>query len=487
MKTGVKTAIRTGIRTGASDPRGAGRGRGRRRTRLVVGVLLGLSVGALAVVGLLWLERPQPRPVPPPAPGPAQLALAAVRAGAPPALRDLAVLIREREGQVRAHPQDARSWAVLGTAYVERGRRTGDATRYPAAERALRASLKVRPGNAGALEGMTALANARRDFRAARTWGEAALKADGRRWTTHALLIEAYTGVGDHKAARGTLERLQKLHSGRSVMVRSAAVYWDRGWREDAVATLSDAAAGAQTPAERAAWLERAGQLAWERGDREVALGHFEEAVRADPGQGSATAGQARALAALGRTDEALGAYRLALAAQPSPQYALELGELYEALGLEQPARAQYDLLLEHLRGAAAGGVDEELVRGRYEADHGDPEEAVRVLRAEWDKQPGTAVADALGWALHRAGENEEALEYAVRATDKEHGGGVRSALYAYHRGMIENSLGMPGSARRHLEEALRINPYFSPLFAPTARERLKALGEPPEVPVPAA
>ncbi|MEV7997029.1 tetratricopeptide repeat protein [Streptomyces sp. NPDC086077] len=452
-----------------------------------MGVLLGLFVGAVAVGGLLWLERPQPRPAPPPAPGPAEVALAAMRAGVPPALRDLAVLIGERERHLRAHPRDARAWAVLGTAYVERGRRTADAAHYPTAERALRTSLKVRPGNAGALEGMTALANARRDFRAARTWGEAAVKADGRRWTTQSLLIEAYTGVGDYKAARSTLERLQKLHSGRAVMVRSAAVYWDRGWREDAVATLADAAAGAEAPAERAAWLERAGQLAWERGDREVALRYFEAAVRADPDQRSAKAGQARALAALGRTDEALSAYRLALAERPSPQYALELGELYEALGLEQPARAQYDLLHAHVRSAAAGGVDEELVRGRYEADHGDPEEAVRLLRDEWRKQPGIAVADALGWALHRAGENEEALEYAVRATDKEHGGGVRSALYAYHRGMIENSLGLPGPARRHLEEALRINPYFSPLFAPLAREKLQALGEPPEVPVPAA
>ncbi|MFI9613725.1 tetratricopeptide repeat protein [Streptomyces sp. NPDC052023] len=486
MKTGVKTAVGAGTRTGASLQGGDGR-TGRRRTRLVVGVLLGLLVGGLAVGGLLWIQRPQPRPAPPPEPGPAELALAAVHAGVPPEPRGLAVLIEERERRLREHPRDARSWAVLGMAYVERGRRTADAAYYPTAERALRTSLKVWPGNAGALEGMTALANARRDFRAARTWGEAALKADRKRWTTHSLLIEAYTGLGDYKAARSTLDRLQKLHSGTAVMVRSAAVYWDRGWREDALATLSDAAATAEAPAERAAWLERAGQLAWERGEREVALRHYEEALRADPGQRAAQAGQARALAALGRTPEALRAYRGAVAERPSPQYALELGELYESLGLEQAARAQYDLLHTQVRSAAAGGVDEDLVLGRYEADHGDPEEAVRLLRAEWRKQPGIAVADALGWALHRAGEHEEALEYAVRATDKEHGGGVRSALYAFHRGMIENTLGLPGPARRHLEEALRINPYFSPLFAPLAREKLNALGEPPEVPVPAA
>ncbi|MBV7698927.1 tetratricopeptide repeat protein [Streptomyces sp. TRM70350] len=452
-----------------------------------MGVLIGLLVGALVIAGLLLLLRPQPRQDPPPEPGPAEKAMTAVTTGVPAALPDLAVLIGERRAHLRTHPRDARSWAVLGAAYVEQGRRTADAAHYPTAERALRTSLKVRPrGNAEALDGMAALGIARRDFRAARTWGEAALKVDRTRWTTHALLIEAYTGLNDYKAARSTLDRLQALHSGTAVMARSAAVYWDRGWREDAAATLSDAAAAAEAPAERAAWLERAGQLAWERGDREVALRHFEEAVRVDPDQRAAQAGQGRALAALGRTTEALSAYRLALAKQPSPGYALELGELYESLGLDQAARAQYDLLHAQVRSAAEGGVDEELVLGRFEADHGDPEEAVRRLRAEWRKQPGIAVADALGWALHRAGQHEEALEYAERATDKERGGGVRSALYAYHRGMIEHAVGLDGPARRHLREALLINPYFSPLWAPLAREVLQELGEPPDVEVPA-
>jgi tetratricopeptide (TPR) repeat protein len=262
-----------------------------------------------------------------------------------------------------------------------------------------------------------------------------------------------------------------ELRTGPAVMARAAAVYRDRGWREDAAAMLSDAVARAQAPAEQAAYLERAGQLAWERGDRGAALRHFQEAVRLDPDQRAAFAGQGRALAALGRTTEALNAYRVAFAKQPRPEYALELGELYEFLGLPDAARVQYDLLRDRVREAAAGGADEELVLGRFEADHGDPAAAVRRLRAEWRRQPGTEVADALGWALHRAGRHEEALRFAVRATDPERGGGVRSALYAYHRGMVERALERYGPARRHLQEALRVNPYFSPLQARTARE----------------
>ncbi len=218
-------------------------------------------------------------------------------------------------------------------------------------------------------------------------------------------------------------------------MARAAAVYRDRGWREDAAAKLADAASAAGEPVERAAYLERAGQLAWERGDREDALRHFQEAVRTDPDQRAAQAGQGRALTALGRTTEALSAYRTALARHPRPEYALELGELYESLGMRPAAVVQYGLLRERVRLAAAHGGDEELVLGRFEADHGDAEAAVRRLRAEWRRQPSTEVTDALGWALHRAGEHEEALPFAVRATEGTEGGGVRSALFAYHRG----------------------------------------------------
>ncbi|MEV0175360.1 tetratricopeptide repeat protein [Streptomyces sp. NPDC050803] len=439
------------------------------------------SVAGCAVLGGVLVLLPWERSAGgPPAPAPGAQALAAVTTGVPAALPDLAVLIGEREAHLRAHPKDAESWAVLGAAYVEHGRRTAEAGYYPRADRALRTSLKVRPkGNVEALGGLAALANARRDFPAARKWGEAALKLAPKRWTTYPLLIDAYTGVGDHKAAKKSLDRLLELRSGPAVMARAAAVYRDRGWREDAAAQLSDAAAAAGTPAEQAAYLERAGQLAFERGDREVALRHFQAAVRLDPDQRAALAGQGRALAALGRTTEALNAYRMALAKQPLPQYALELGELYESLGLEQAARVQYDVLRERVRGAAAGGADEELVLGQFEADHGDPQAAVRRLRAEWKRQPGIPVADALGWALHRAGKHEEALRFAETATDRTRGGAVRSALYAYHRGMIERELERYGPARRHLQEALRINPYFSLGHVQAARQALQELGEP--------
>ncbi|MER7934968.1 MULTISPECIES: tetratricopeptide repeat protein [unclassified Streptomyces] len=469
---------------------------GRRVLRRLLIVALAGSAAAGAAL-MLWPHAPDHRGAPSPAAGAQAKARAKAQAaaqaaaqtavldGLPAAGPDLASLIGARESLVRARPKDGRAWAVLGAAYVERARRTADTADYPRAEHALQTSLQVAAqGNTDALAGLAALANARRDFPAARRFGEEALKAAPKRWSTYPALIDAYDGLGDYKAARSALDKLTALKPGAAakpaVMARAAAVYRDRGWREDAAAQITDAAAAAQAPAEQAAYLTQAGDLAFERGDRDDALRHFTAAVRLDPGQAAARAGQGRALAALGRTQEALTAYQGALAHRQAPDVTLELAELYESLGMGQQAEARYALLQTQVRRETDAGVDDELLLGRYEADHGDVEEAVQRLSAEWERQPGIEVADALGWALHRAGDDKEALVYASIATDSTKGGGVRSASYAFHRGMIERDLELDASSRRHLQDALRINPYFSPLQAPVARATLATLGDQP-------
>ncbi|MEV6424174.1 hypothetical protein [Streptomyces sp. NPDC051662] len=438
--------------------------------------------------------------------GPEARAMAAVGAGAPAALSDLTALIRERESWLRTHPEDGQAWAVLGSAYVERGVAAADPAYYPKADRALQRSLAVRPGAPGeapgkdkgsgggaedakpgkgsltgnpeAQVGLASLANARHDFVAAKRWGESVRSQRPAAWTSYPVLIDAYTGLGDYKEAGRALEKLRELHTGAPVLIRAAEVYRDRGRREDALSKATEAVARAGSPAERAKALDTLGELAWERGEPTEALGHHEAALAAARGRAQSLAGRARALASLGRTEEATREYQSALAKLPRPEYALELGELYDSLGLDGDAQTQYETLRERAERARGNGVNEELVLGRFEADHGDPRAAVSRLRAEWARSHRSMeVADALGWALYRAGRPREALVYATKATEP----GRRSALFSYHRGEIERSLEMYGPARRRIEEALRTDPHFSPLLAPRAREALEALGEPEE------
>ncbi|MEW2417744.1 tetratricopeptide repeat protein [Streptomyces sp. NPDC046866] len=443
-----------------------------RKTVVAAAVAVVLIAGALLVRPARPADDARP-------PGPMERAASAVGMGAPASAVDLTALVADREKWLQAHPRDDASWAVLGAAYLEQGRRTADPGWYPKAEKALKRSLELHPaekGNFDAMTGMGALANARGDFATARKWGELVRAQGPKQWVAYPVLVDAYTGLGDYKAAEKAMERLVDLRPGPAAYLRASQVYRDRGWREDAAMAVESAAGAAKSPAEKAYVLYRIGELAWERGDPAEALRQYEGALRTDPAQAEALGGRARALAGLGRSGEAVRDYRMALGRAPVPRLALELGELLESLGRREEARAAYGLLRTTAARGTAQGVNEEVVLGLYEADHADPAAAVQRLRKEWTRHKSMQVADALGWALHRSGDDAAALEYAKKATDR----GMRSADFAYHLAVIEQGVGDEAGARRHLQEAMRTNPVFSPVRAPLAKEALAAIGQPP-------
>ncbi|MGW1406458.1 tetratricopeptide repeat protein [Streptomyces sp. NPDC002403] len=456
---------------------------------------LGAVAGAVLVTGAVVSVPDDGEKAAPPVPGPVSRALTATAAGSPASLPDLTALIGDRQRWVGTHPSDARSWAVLGTAYVEWGRRSADVAYYGRAEQALKRSLDVRPGGSGntaAWVGLAALADARHDFGTAKKWGESVRARQPKQWAVYPALIEAYAGLGDYKSVKTAVERFTALRAGVPALVQTARMYLDRGWREDAQANAQDAADRAATPVQKAECLALLGELAWARGEPEEAVAQYGAALRTDRAHHPSLAGRARALVALGRTDEARRDYRAALARLPRPEYMLELGELYESMGLDEDAGGQYAALREALDRDDVQGVDNALLRGRFEADHGDPDAAVGLLEAEWARgHRSAAVADALGWALYRSDKPSAALTYAARAVDT----GGQNASYAYHLGVVQKALRDYGPARRNLEKALRSNPRFSPLDGPAAQEALDALVSPrpgvrpapePETPAPA-
>ncbi|MFI7342845.1 tetratricopeptide repeat protein [Streptomyces sp. NPDC050085] len=431
------------------------------------GTLLGSLAAAVAVggaaLGLLTLGPGDP---PPAAPHPA------ARPAAAPG--DPAAAVARRQEWLRGHPDDHASWAALGADYVEQARRTADPSYYPKSQAALERSLKLRgpERNVDAAVGMGALANARHDFAAARDWGERARRAAPGNWTVYPVLVDAYTQLGDYPRATAAVQRLLDLKPSLPAFARAAYELQTHGRPADSAAALHRALGLANDPADRAFCLHRLGELDWERGDIKSALARYEAALAADPTAHAALAGRARARAALGDTAAALADYQRLTARVPLPEYVLALGELYESLGRGKQAREQYDVLRAEVELFAANGVTDDLTLGLFEADHGSPARAVRTLRAEWARRHSVLVADALGWALHRAGRDEEALPYA-RQPDRL---GWRGASFAYHQGEIDRSLGRDTEARAHLKEALRLNPHFSPLQAPAARKALTGL-----------
>ncbi|WP_241267540.1 tetratricopeptide repeat protein [Streptomyces scabichelini] len=380
------------------------------------------------------------------------------------------------QSHLRAQPKDFNGWATLGVAYVEQARTHGDPSRYPQAQRALERSLKLSPDNDPALAGRAALAAARHDFREALRYADDALDQNPYNERALSSRIDALVELGRYDEALKATDEADARRPGIPVFTRYAYVRELRGDVATARRVLEQALASATAPGDVAYVATSLGQLAWREGEYGTALKHYARALRADGAYLPALEGRARAQAANGDPAAAIRGMEEVVASYPLPGPLVELGELYEARGGEgdkAKARDQYALVDAWTALARANGVNADLDTALAAADHGDRKAALRAAQAEWDRRQTVHTADALAWALHVNGRDEEALPYSRRATAT----GYRDATFLYHRGMIERATGHEKEARDNLSAALELNRGFSPLGAKAARAALDALG----------
>ncbi|WP_344500963.1 tetratricopeptide repeat protein [Streptomyces enissocaesilis] len=357
----------------------------------------------------------------------------------------------------KAHPDDPAAWAGLARAEIEQARTTLDAGRLDAAERALRRSLALdATDNYGAVTGQGLLANARHEFANGRGYGLRATRMAPDRPDGYAVLADAEIQLGNYPQARAAVQRMLDIAPATAAYSRAAYDLETGGRPEDAAIALQRAVDSAVTPGERGFAEARLGDLAWSRGKVDQAERHYRRALAAVPDHPYGQAGIARVAAARGHTGKALDLYARLVERMPLPQFLLETLELRGASGDSRRGSERAALSAQVRMARADGGpVDPHLIL--YAADHGDPKVAVELARREWKQTRSVIVADALGWALHRAGQNTEALTYARRAAAT----GWKNALFRYHRGTIERALAMPEGSR-HLREAVALNPHLS-------------------------
>ncbi|MDJ0463842.1 tetratricopeptide repeat protein [Streptomyces sp. H27-C3] len=378
--------------------------------------------------------------------------------------------LRER---LRRLPEDHDGWAGLGMAYVQQARTTADPATYAKAEQALRKSMALQSGgNYPAQVGMGALAAARHQFTAALEWGTKAAATNPHGVAAQGVLADAYTQLGQYQAAFTAVQRMTDLRPDSASLARASYTWELRGDPRQARSLMERALTAAATPADAAFAQAHLAILALESGDAAGALGEAEKGLKVLPQEAPLLEARARAHTALGDTRQAIADYTRAIAIAPLPQYLLGLGELQQSLGHTGKARAQFRLLAAQQQLLEAGGAVPDTDAILYEADHGSPDRALALARPAVRSRPFLAVQDAYAWALHRTGNDTDALE----AADKALALGTRSALFHYHRAMIRQSLGDTKAARQDLTRALAIDPHFHPLHAPDARAALERI-----------
>jgi len=369
---------------------------------------------------------------------------------------------------LRDAPDDYRTWANLGGAYVQQARITVDPTYYPKAEGALRRSLALNgTGNHPAMIGMAALANARHDFAGAARWGEKARKIDDAAPDVFGTLNDAYTQHGDYPAATAAIRRMLTLQPGVASFTRASYELEEHGDVAGARKVLAQAVEAAYTPSDVAYCRYYLGELAFHAGDLTEAAKQYGMARTADATYTPALEGIAKTEVLRGDAAGAVRDFQTVVGRVPQPQYVMEYAEVLASLGRSGEAAQQRQVLDGERALFAANGVTDDLTAAEYAADTGDAAGALSHARAEWGRRHSVIVADALAWALHLNGKDTEALGYAEKATRL----GWRNALFYRHKAAIEDRTGDHAAARADRATADRINPHLD--------ERVPAIGRP--------
>jgi tetratricopeptide (TPR) repeat protein len=370
---------------------------------------------------------------------------------APLATFGLAIALLIALGGSREIPPPERSfqsYASLGYDHLQRARDSGDPTNYSRAERSFEAALRRDARDADALLGAATLAGLRHDFREQLRLGIEAHRLMPETVSAYPEIADARVELGRYGAAERTLQHMLDLKPNLTAYSRVSYYRELNGDLDGAVDAMRLAAsAGAGAP-ENVAYVQvLLGDLELQRGRTRAARLAYTSALRSLPGYPAGIVGLARTDAAGGALGRA--AARLRRAADRLPltatlvllaQVERELGRMGAAEHALATARAQQSIYRQ------AGTLpDAEAVI--FEADHGSPARAVRLGRRVWRAAPSVRSADALGWALTRAGRPREGYAFARRALRL----GSRDALFRLHAGVAAERAGLDRAASRHL------------------------------------
>jgi tetratricopeptide (TPR) repeat protein len=381
--------------------------------------------------------------------------------------------IARLQAVVAADPANADAQRDLGLALSQRVRETADPTLYAPALAALEAALAIVPEDALALVGVAAIQLGKHEFADALVTARKAIVLSPSLVAAHAAEVDALVELGRYDDADEAAARTFGLSANLSSFARVSYLAELRGRLPVAVAAMREAAKSPGLAPENSAYVEALlGNLLTYTGDPAAAAAAYEAALALVPDHAPSLAGLGRLAVGAGDLDQAIARFERAAAVIPLPEYVIALGDAQAAAGRDAEAAKSYDLARAEIQLFKAAGVIVDVDLALLEADHGDPDAALRYASAAYEATPTIRAADAMAWALHRLGRDKEARTRSKEALRL----GSVDPIVLYHAGAIEAALGDSAAARRHLELALRTDPGFSAIAVAEARRLLAGL-----------
>ncbi|MBX3012779.1 MAG: tetratricopeptide repeat protein [Caldilineaceae bacterium] len=399
-----------------------------------------------------------------------------VQPSAPPAPveRSAQAALDKLQARLQTNPEDTDAYAQLGLGLLQQAREQGDVSLYARAGQAFTAALAREPQQLDALIGQGILALALHDFQGALTWADQAWAINPFRAQILGIKVDAQIELGQYDNAVQTLQQMVDLRPDLDSYSRVSYLRELYGDVDGAITAMQAAVQTALPGTESWAWtLTHVGHLYFNRGNLAQAAALYAQVLSLRDDYPYALAGQARVAAAQGQLAAAIAQYTELTKRLPLPEFIIALGELYETTGQLTAAQQQYALVgvIQQLNAAAGMNVDLEMAL--FAATHGtDAVTTVSQARAVYAERPTIYGADAVAWALYQQENYAEAWQFSQEALRL----GTQDALLYFHAGMIAAKRNDVENARAHLQQALTINPSFSPLYAPIAQKTLAAL-----------
>lgn len=369
-------------------------------------------------------------------------------------------------------PQSASGYNKLALAYIRRARETGDFSINSNAETAVNRALELESENSDANKIKASLMLTFHRFAEALDFGTKLQQKYPQDAVIHGVLTDANIELGNYKEAADAAQRMVDLRPNMESYIRVANVRSVYGDADGAIEALTLAARIADPlDKEARAWcVAHLGDEYFKIGRFTEAEKHYDAALEIFPDYHFAVAGKGRARAAAGDWENAGKFLVQAQTKVPLVETVIQLGDVYAKIGNEAKAREQYDLAV--FIEQQAGNLDRRRLALLW-ADHDVKlDEALTIAKTEYENRRDVFTADIYAWCLYKKGDfaaARKAIGEALRTKTK-------NALFFYHAGMIEKSLGNEKAAREFLQKSLQTNPAFDLIQAEKARAALAEL-----------
>ena len=314
---------------------------------------------------------------------------------------ELTSTVSTMTGRLDAKPGDATAVVALANALIRLQRVNNDGRAVIVAEEHLRTFLAHTPEHYDAQRLLAAVLLSQHRFGDAIKEANQAMAIDPRDAWNYGAAGDGYMELGDYTRAFDAYDRMGQLQPGPPAYARTAYGLEIKGDLEGALEYMRRAADGTSpNDPESQAWhFVQVGELLLQLGRGAEARLEFERADATFPGHPMAVTGLAR----IKLLDGDLGAARLMLQTQlaktPTPDLAIAVAELSDALG-EEPRAAQYYQMAEQIeRGAWGSGSKQPQVLAR------DPRGApgtTRPRRSRSPKKPAAAGPTSRRWTRWR-------------------------------------------------------------------------------------